>query len=104
MIKKILRKNKKLLTASIIGLSVATIVAAQPALACGYYHPCRRAVGPGLFIGAAFGLIAGAAIASANQPTYYYNSCRRVVIRCNGHYGPYGRYYRRCFRRVRYVC
>lgn len=73
-----------------------------------HHHYWRRAdgFGPGIFIGAAFGFLAGAAIADSSHyyyaPPYY--GCERVVYTtCRTYFGFYGPY-RRCYRRIGWTC
>ena len=93
---------------------IASLVLVQPTVANAgrwHHHHGGGGFGPGLFVGAVFGMIAGAAHQFQNNNYYnsgyyspgYYDSCKRVVRVCRNRYGPYGTYVS-CFRRVRYVC
>lgn len=77
-----------------------------------HHHHYRDHFGRNLLIGGMVGVLAGAAIASANRPYYGYGpdyygpgygSCQQVVKRCYTEYDAYGPE-RVCYKSVERVC
>lgn len=81
----------------------------------GYHHHHYHGWGPGLLVGGALGLIAGAALSQPYGPygygyggypygySSYYGPCQRLFRQCVTHYG-YDGPYRTCYHYVARVC
>ena len=105
--------NKKIYSSAIILAGITGLLASSPIYADyshhdwrhhdyqqdGYYHHGGNAAA-GIFVGAAVGLLAAAAM---THPYHHYDHCRRVYY---SHYCRHDHWGTRCYtiRHVRYVC